>query len=77
MIEDKYQLTDEALLALIRGKKLILHVVDHFHIEIIPPTYGLKIKYEDWRYIKALLREFAVIGDKDIEGFIKMIEEEK
>ena len=77
MHKEKYKLRDDELIALIQGKSLNFFVSGQYHIEILPPSYGIKVNYDDWVKIVTFLRCAAYPDTNLIDELINKIEARK
>ena len=76
MHKEQYRLKEDELIALIQGKSLNFLVPEQYHIEILPPSYGIKVNYDDWVKIVNFLRCTAYT-DKQLDELINKIEARK
>jgi hypothetical protein len=75
--KETYKLKDDELIALIQGKSLNFMVPGKFHVEVLPPTYGIKIDYDDWIKIATFLRCAAYPDSSAMDELINKIEDRK
>lgn len=74
MYEEKYQLKESELIALIQGKSLNFVVPGLYRIEILPPNHGVTVQYDDWVKIATFLRLASYPDCSHMDKLISKIE---
>lgn len=77
MYEEKYQLKESELIALIQGKSLNFVVPRQYCIEILPPSHGVTVQYDDWVKIATFLRLASYPDCSQMDELINKIEARK